>query len=96
MVPEKDLAPLVVTYSRVATTLMVTTNSVMILVCITLLAGTYFIDPNGGSNEDAMEVKCYKIDGVEWTCIEPKEKIFVRQIMINYTTKSFLIYCTDI
>lgn len=48
-----------------------------------LLTGTYNIDPNGGSIEDAFEVKCYKIDYVEWTCIEPKKRTHVRQLIPN-------------
>ena len=41
-------------------------------------AGIYFIDPNGGRIGDAMEVKCYIIDHVEWTCIEPVQDSYVR------------------
>lgn len=45
-----------------------------------LLIGPYYIDPNGGSIEDAMEVQCYRIELIVWTCIEPKQDIYVRSI----------------
>ena len=44
----------------------------------------FYIDPNGGSTEDAMEAKCSKVDHVEWTCIEPKQASYVRAIYWLY------------
>ena len=48
------------------------------------LIGTYFIDPNGGSVEDAIEVECYIIEHVEWTCIKPQQKIHVCEEFAGY------------
>ena len=45
-----------------------------------MFTGLHWIDPNGGSIEDAIEVNCNRIDNVEWTCIKPEQKVYVRYI----------------
>jgi len=79
MVPHKDHVPHVVIYSKISLSILtVMIKNTVAIVDNILFTGTYYVDPNGGSIDDAFEVKCHKIDNVEWTCIEPKEKSHVR------------------
>ena len=45
-----------------------------------LLDATYYVDPNGGSNLDALEVVCRKMEILPgwFTCVKPN-----RQLMVN-------------
>ena len=36
-------------------------------------SGNYWVDPNGGSNSDAIEVFCNFTEGVAKTCITPEK-----------------------
>lgn len=60
-----------------------------------MLTGLHWIDPNGGSIEDAIEVNCNRIDNVEWTCIKPEQKVYVRYIIITDIQCDALLYTGD-
>ena len=40
---------------------------------------TYYVDPNGGSHEDALEVTCRKMELYQgwFTCIKPRKSVLV-------------------
>ena len=49
-----------------------------------LLDSTYYVDPNGGSRNDAMEVVCRKMEKYDgwFTCIKPTQDTFVSWSML--------------
>ena len=57
---------------------MVNTMSTCNVIYETWITGIYFIDPNEGVIDDAIEVECFINNNVEWTCIKPKQERYVR------------------
>lgn len=44
-----------------------------------MLAGNYWVDPNGGCNSDAIQVYCNFTDGVAKTCVTPEKQQAARK-----------------
>ena len=58
---------------------------------------TYYVDPNGGSHEDALEVTCRKMELYQgwFTCIKPQKSILVSVTIILSPYYHQFEYCNN-